>query len=265
MNELKRFFKRNSHNGLCRQLAGFGRSVNRFYENRNHDIYSNGEITVLKKLSTFNPSVIIDGGANTGKYSQAVSSNCEGSRIYAFEPVNNTFNELTRNVKELKNIVTIRKGLFSENCTREINLYNSNEHSSLFQLDKFNHQAPARELIELIRGDDFVRENRIGMIDFLKLDLEGAEFYAIMGFKECFLQKKIKAVQFEYGYLNIATRRLLIDFYEFFEEHGYLLGKIFPKKVEFRKYDFKYEDFIGPNFIAVNKEETAFISQLSKV
>jgi FkbM family methyltransferase len=265
MNELKRFFKRNSHNGLCRQLAGFGRSLNRFYENRNHDIYSNGEITILKKLSTFNPSVIIDGGANTGKYSLAVSTLCPGSRVYAFEPVNNTFNELTRNVIELKNVVTFKKGLFSENCTKEINLYSSNEHSSLFQLEKFNHQAPVRELIELIRGDDFIRENSIGMIDFLKLDLEGAEFDAIMGFKECFHRKKIKAVQFEYGYLNIATRRLLIDFYEFFEEQGYLLGKIFPKKVEFRKYDFKYEDFIGPNFIAVNKEETALVTLLSKI
>jgi hypothetical protein len=42
------------------------------------------------------------------------------------------------------------------------------------------------------------------------------------------------------------------------------LGKIFPKKVEFRKYDFIYEDFIGPNFIAVKKSETKLIDLLSK-
>jgi hypothetical protein len=42
------------------------------------------------------------------------------------------------------------------------------------------------------------------------------------------------------------------------------VGKIFPKKVEFRKYNFIYEDFIGPNFIAVKKSETDLIASLSK-
>ena len=52
---LKRIFKRNSHNFILKPLAGFGRSLNRLYENRNHDIYSNGELTVLKKLVRINP------------------------------------------------------------------------------------------------------------------------------------------------------------------------------------------------------------------
>jgi hypothetical protein len=66
------------------------------------------------------------------------------------------------------------------------------------------------------------------------------------------------------GYINISTKKLLIDFYSFFEANGYVLGKIFPKTVEFRKYEFKYEDFIGPNFIAVKKAETNLINSLSK-
>ena len=51
MLRLKRLFKRNSHNNLLKALAGFGRAINRLYENRNHDIYSNGELTLLKKNS----------------------------------------------------------------------------------------------------------------------------------------------------------------------------------------------------------------------
>ena len=57
---------------------------------------------------------------------------------------------------------------------------------------------------------------------------------------------------------------MLIDFYNFFEAHDYIVGKIFPKKVEFRKYNFVYDDFIGPNFIAVKKSETKLIDLLSK-
>jgi hypothetical protein len=41
-----------------------------------------------------------------------------------------------------------------------------------------------------------------------------------------------------------------------------MLGKVFPKTVEFRKYEFKYEDFLGPNFIAVKKTETELIKLL---
>ena len=56
---------------------------------------------------------------------------------------------------------------------------------------------------------------------------------------------------------------MLIDFYNFLESKNYIVGKIFPKTVEFRKYEFKYEDFIGPNFIAVKKSETELIKSLS--
>jgi hypothetical protein len=71
-------------------------------------------------------------------------------------------------------------------------------------------------------------------------------------------------IQFEYGYINITNKKLLIDFYNYFESKNYLLGKIFPKTVEFRKYHFKHEDFLGPNLIAVKKTEHDIINALIK-
>ena len=108
-----------------------------------------------------------------------------------------------------------------------------------------------------------MRNQNIASVDFLKLDVEGAEYDALLGFENAIKQGTIKAVQFEYGYINISTKKLLIDYYTFFEANGYVLGKVFPKMVEFRKYHFKYEDFIGPNFIAVKKTETELIKMLS--
>ncbi len=118
--------------------------------------------------------------------------------------------------------------------------------------------------IELVKGDDFAAAHNIDAIDFIKLDLEGAEYDAIMGFERLLKKKKIKAIQFEYGYINISTKKLLIDFYTLLNDYGYVTGKIFPKTVEFRNYKFKHEDFLGPNFIAVNKEETALLKTLRK-
>jgi FkbM family methyltransferase len=264
MHSLKRLIKRNSHNWVFKNLAGFGRALNRFYENRNHDPYSNGELSVIKKISRFNPSVIIDGGANTGKYSLMIIEHNPYVKIYAFEPVESTFNEMSNNVKDYDNIIPVNKGLFSGNCTREINLYKSNVHSSIYDIEGLNYQSDKTQLIELICGDDFVEENKIGEIDFLKLDIEGAEYDALTGFKKCLAMRKIKAVQFEYGYINITTKKLLIDFYNLFKDYGYIVGKIFPEKVDFRDYEFKFEDFIGPNFIAVKKDETGLIESLKK-
>ena len=264
MSTLKRIFKRNSHNTFFKGLAGFGRALNRLYENRNHDIYSNGELTVLKKISKINPSIIIDGGANVGDYSLMVTQTIPKCKIYSFEPVKSTFEKLTENTKEYSSIHPIMSGLFKENCSLEINLFKADEHSSLYDIQGLPEKSNQKETIRLIKGDDFMTEKNLESIDFLKLDIEGAEYDALMGFEKCIKDGKVKAVQFEYGYINITTKKLLVDFYNFFEANDYVVGKIFPKTVEFRKYNFIYEDFIGPNFIAVKKSETKLIESLSR-
>lgn len=259
---LKRTFKRNSHASFFKSLAGFGRSLNRFYENRNHDVYSNGEFSILKKLSQLNPKLIIDGGANIGKYSKLTQEACPGVKVYAFEPVSATFDLLIENVKSYQSVVPVKKGLFKEEGDLEINLYSSNTHSSIVDIQGLSYESTGKTTIELVKGDDFFKKEGVDSIDLLKLDLEGVELDALYGFGEMLDQGKIRMIQFEYGYINITTKHLLIDFYKFFESKGYVLGKIFPKTVEFREYKFKYEDFLGPNFIAVRKDDTELINLL---
>jgi len=264
MLSLKRAFKQNSHNAFLKILAGFGRSLNRLYENRNHDIYSNGELQVIKKIARINPSIIFDGGANAGNYALSLSKFNPECRIYSFEPVDSTFQVLKEKVKRFDNIIPVRKGLYRENCSKEINVFSSSEHASIIEIQGLEEVSKNKLAIYLVKGDDFMMENRIESIDFLKLDIEGAEYDALLGFENSIREGRIKAIQFEYGYINISTKKLLIDYYRFFESNGYVVGKIFPKTVEFRKYEFKYEDFIGPNFIAVKRSETKLIDLLQK-
>jgi len=259
---VKDLFKRNTHNVFFKALAGFGRSMNRLYENRNHNILTNGELVVLRKLSKQNPEVIIDGGANVGHYSLHVNSICKNSRLFCFEPVKSTFNQLKVNLGAYENIALINKGLYSENCTKEINLYPSHTHSSLYPIDGLAYDPVDSVEIELTKGDDFFSKSGIKEIDFLKLDLEGAEYDALVGFSQTLKKGNIKMIQFEYGYINITTKHLLIDFYHLLDKYGYVIGKVFPKTVEFRDYEIKYEDFLGPNFVAVKKEETELIQLL---
>ncbi|MBX2963076.1 MAG: FkbM family methyltransferase [Cyclobacteriaceae bacterium] len=236
----------------------------RFYENRNHDPQSNGELRLLKQIARISPKIIFDVGANVGNYAELVIRTNPQVNLYCFEPVSATFENLERNLGKHSNkrILALKKGLFKENISHEINIYPGHEHASLFDIRGIDHKIVKRESIELITFDSFVEQQKIEHVDFVKLDLEGAEMDAIKGMHQSLLSKKIRAIQFEYGYINITSKNLLADYYDFFKAYDYILGKIYPKTVEFRDYKFKHEDFIGPNFLAVQKNDKELIELL---
>lgn len=262
----KRFYKLNSHNKITGALAGFGRAMHRLYENRNHDIESNGEVTVLKKLARTKPQCIFDVGANIGEYTLAASQICDDANIYAFEPVKETFNILIENLKEHQNenIEIVNKGLSSEAKKQSFNIYPSHAHASAYEIKGVGYKAKKRESVELMTGNTFARRNNIEHIDLLKIDVEGGEMDVSRGGMPYLENKQISLIQFEYGYINITTKVLLSDFYDFFQDLGYAIGKIYPKFVDFRAYSFKHEDFMGPNFMAVDKEKQDLIGLFNK-
>ncbi len=261
---IKRFVKRHSHSFIFKPLAGLGRALNRFYENRNHDMQTNGELVLLTKLKAIQPKILFDGGANVGNYSLQLIKLFPAATLYAFEPVSSTFADLGEKLSGYDNIHLVKAGLYSENKRHPINLFPSDTHSSLYDIGGLDYLPTGVEDIVLYRGDDFCREHKIDSIDFLKLDLEGAEYDALMGFEEMLAGRKIRLVQFEYGYINISTKRLLIDYFNFFEQFGYRVGKIFPQQVEFRDYQFKYENFYGSNYVALHKDDTELMKLITR-
>jgi hypothetical protein len=84
----------------------------------------------------------------------------------------------------------------------------------------------------------------------------------LRGFEETMGRDAIDIIQFEYGRVNIVTHFLLRDFYEYLEPRGYVIGKIYPGYVDFRPYSVDFEDFRGPNYLAVLKSKPAYIQPL---
>jgi FkbM family methyltransferase len=260
---IKRIFKRNTHNILFKLISSAGRSINRLYENRNHDTQSNGEEWLINRISKINPKLIFDVGANTGKYCVLAKKHNPLVNVVCFEPVKSTFAKLQSAVNGLSQVTLVNSGLFDENKKLTINIYPSHTHASVFDLKAIPYESIGKEEIDLITGDDYIKNNNIESIDLLKLDVEGAELNAIKGFKNALSQKKVRIIQFEYGYINITTKNLLIDYYEYLKQFGYTVGKLYPKKVEFRGYNFKHEDFIGPNMIAILEDDNELKELLS--
>jgi hypothetical protein len=85
------------------------------------------------------------------------------------------------------------------------------------------------------------------------------------GFSQSFENGLISSVQFEFGMVNIYSKFLLKDFWEFFSNHGYVLGPVMPKGVDFKEYNTRDENFQGPpNFFAVHKSKSKIIEAVKR-
>ena len=151
--------------------------------------------------------MIIDGGANIGKYSLVFNELVPDTLIYSLEPVKDTFKHLSENVSTHENILPVQKGLNNTNISKEINILNSNTHSALVDIQGLSYESTQKQTIGLIKRDDFLKEHNIDEVGLLKIDVEGAEFDALLGFDEHISNGKIKMIQFEYGYINITTKK----------------------------------------------------------
>ena len=117
----------------------------------------------------------------------------------------------------------------------------------------------------VFRGDDFCCENGIEHIDFLKMDVEGAEFKVLAGLDRMLSDQRVDIIQFEYGLKSVVTRFLLKDYYELFTSRGYVVGKLYPNGVYFKDYHVTDEDFMGPNYVAVLNRARTFWLKLSAI
>jgi len=231
-------------------------------ENRNYDFHTNGELVVMRKLKHLNPKVIIDVGANEGDYSELLRANFPNTKIIAFEPGKRAFKNLESKASQLL-LDAYQIALADYSGKGKLYQTGPSGHDSLMELEGMNREKQGFIDVDILMGDDFLEQKEITSIDFLKIDTEGIDLKVIHGFEKSFAEHLISVCQFEYGYANITSRDLLIDFYKFFEERGYVVGKIYPKGVAFRNYNVRHEDFLGPNYLAVKNDLTDLIKILS--
>lgn len=259
---LKNLIKTHCRASWIGVFAKFGKSINRYYENLNYAYETNGESRVLKVIGATKPKIILDVGAFQGTWARVAVENCPQAQIFSVEPVPHAFEILERNASALKNVQVFRYLFGAENKTVSINYFPGGA-SHLSSVYEFPHkEKPRTTEVAQIRGDDFIKEAKIDFVDFLKIDTEGAELEVLKGFSEALKQKKIAVIQFEYGKINIISHALLRDFYVLLNSYGYEVGKIYPTCVDFSDYNLDKEDFIGPNFIAVLKENSQLIAAL---
>ena len=127
--------------------------------------------------------------------------------------------------------------------------------NSLFSREGIEKKSKATEVVETQTLDHFCSQHDISYIDFLKLDVEGAELEVLKGGVQMLSQKAIKKIQFEYGGCNIDSRTLLKDLFSFLTPFGYRIYKIMSRKLQpCEGYDQNLENFQTSNYLAILEE-----------
>lgn len=245
---------RQRKNFLGKVLFSLSQSLSHALNNKISDSNLNGEYRFLKNLNHSDIHIVFDVGANRGNWTRKFREFNLNAQINAFEPVPETFEKLKLNTKALSHVKTNLAALSDCEEILDFNFYpDKSSWSSAFNHDSNNRSINLK--VNCIQGDKYCLENNIQQIDLLKIDTEGFESKVLAGFKKMFENGQIKIVQFEYGPLALESRFLLADFYEFFENYGFEVGKIFPNQIDFRPYSWNMENFILSNFVAVKKDK----------
>lgn len=148
-----------------------GLSSSEFHENFETQLVRN----LIKKGDT-----VLDIGANIGYYTLIFAKlvGREG-KVFAFEPDLENFNLLKKNVKinGYRNIILVNKAVSNKNGKEKlyISIYNKGDHR-IFDVNDGRKYIE----IETIKLDDYFK-NYNGNIDFIKIDVQGAEGGVIEG------------------------------------------------------------------------------------
>jgi len=132
--------------------------------------------------------VVIDAGAYRGDTPLYFSLKVgEKGIVYAFEPDNENYVYLEKNIKlnNLKNIKSIKAGIGSKNTiAHEMGIKSG---VTLKGEDDSNGELGN---IKVYSIDNFISENKINRVDFIKMDIEGWELDALKGAEKCLKQYK---------------------------------------------------------------------------
>ena len=178
--------------------------------------------TLLWKKILKEGQTIFDIGANIGYYSLMASKRIGNGKIYAFEPVKQTFERLTKNVKlnNFKNIKLNNLAVSNEVGTVDIYVANS-KNTGTSSITKHMHFNGDKQTVKSVTIDHFIKSNNIEAMDIVKIDVEGAEMMVIEGMEKS-LRKFNPIVMIELIDERLkAAGSSIKEAYDFFEKLNY--------------------------------------------
>lgn len=183
--------------------------------------YESEELNMVLKLLGMldNESVIFDIGANLGWYTLNLKKDMKTRKIYSFEPIKETFDKLKQNlyINEIDENNIFNFGFFNENKKIEF-FYDILASGASSLADLREVKTTQKVECNVRRMDDFVKDENINRIDFIKCDVEGSELFVYQGgiesidrFKPIVFSEMLRKWSNKFGYhpndiINLFTK-----------------------------------------------------------
>jgi len=154
-----------------------------------HSIYFGIEDRSVNRLYQLlgDQNTILDVGANVGSILLNIAKLCQTAKIVGFEPDPRNFQRATNNIRlnTALNVCVVNKGLGLKSET--VKLYHVNNKNA--GMNRILNDSVAMtsssvldyDEIQIVRLDDFIREEGLTNIDLIKIDVEGYELNVLMG------------------------------------------------------------------------------------
>lgn len=162
----------------------------------------NEQKSIEKIYNLFNNKIdfiFLDIGANCGLYC-FLTKFIKNSKCYAFEPLPQNINILEQNIKlnNLQDCIHLCNDPLSDEIKKDVYLKiptnNFKNHTGLCTLGDNPNRFDSFETLKLKTDtiDNFIYNNNISHIDFIKIDTEGWEYFILKGGEKCL--RKFKPV-----------------------------------------------------------------------
>jgi FkbM family methyltransferase len=164
--------------------------------------------------------VIFDIGAYSGVFSLAAAAVNHGARIFAFEPADVTYEYLSRNVSMngCNNITAIKKAVSDKDGAVTLTVpFSPLLPFAATTTDTVRRKDIKRAVtVDSVCVDSFVKDNGIGKVDLVKIDVEGAEPGVLEGMRATIKMHRPKFI------IEVLPGEKTQDFLPgFFKPYGY--------------------------------------------
>jgi FkbM family methyltransferase len=222
----------------------------------------NGEFALISKIIK-KGDVVFDVGANVGEWSYTSLMVAGTLKLYCFEPVEETFLQLTKNLGQTGAMLN-NVAIADSNGTKIFNYYNKNP--KLARMSTFYRRSEALEQrlemqpkkieVRVQTLDSFCKDNPILRIDYLKIDTEGSELDVLRGAEGILSRGVVRKLQFEYGGNFKEADITIKQVCELLTKYGFSLFRIIPDGLlHISRWRDSLENYTYSNFLAVCSEQ----------
>jgi FkbM family methyltransferase len=199
----------------------------------------------ISKKYLHNPPVIFDVGAHKGAYTEYVLSQIPGAECILFEPNAGLLKDLEKKYNAFGILLGETQGVKTfYQCENE-----ADELSSTYNRAVFSDVEHKEEVIKCTTVDIFCESTNIAFIDFLKIDVEGAEMDVLKGSFKMLSKHKIMFLQVEYGGTYPDAGITFLDIINFVGLYSYKIYELVEGRLQQVTKENFIEDYRFANFL----------------